>query len=201
MVPHGHPLAGSPMELPDFGVAFLRDVLLHRESLLCVGRKNGKSAIVAAFILALLAGPLRRPGLRVGCASVTQQKSAELLRQAVEIIAASELQGVELRKSPTPGYLLAANGSTCEFLSFVAHVVESPLPLSQSCASVRRTLPAAPRISALSKATEGSPPSTGTGRKEPTRTAGFVGQRFCSLRAQTTGQQRNLQRSVSTPRR
>ena len=105
------------MELPDFGVAFLRDVLLHREALLCVARKNAKSATIAVFILALLAGPLRRPGLRIGVASVTQSKSAELLRQCSEIIAASELQGVELRKSPTPGWLLAANGSTCEFLS------------------------------------------------------------------------------------
>ena len=50
------------MELPAFGVAFLADVLLHREFLLCVARKNGKSAIVAVFILALLSGPLRRAG-------------------------------------------------------------------------------------------------------------------------------------------
>ena len=39
-VPPGHPLAGSPMKLPGYGVDFLRDVFSHRESLLCMARKT-----------------------------------------------------------------------------------------------------------------------------------------------------------------
>ena len=36
IVPPGHPKAGEPMELPDYGVAFLRDVFTHSETcLLC----------------------------------------------------------------------------------------------------------------------------------------------------------------------
>ena len=35
-VPPGHPLAGEPMKLPDYGVAFISAALLHRESLLCI---------------------------------------------------------------------------------------------------------------------------------------------------------------------
>jgi acetyl esterase/lipase len=50
-VPPGHPLAGQPLSLPDYGEAFLRDALRARESLLCLGRKNAKSAIVAVYLL------------------------------------------------------------------------------------------------------------------------------------------------------
>ena len=45
-VPPGHPLAGQPLALPDYGEAFLRDALTARESLLCIARKSAKSAIV-----------------------------------------------------------------------------------------------------------------------------------------------------------
>ena len=67
-VPPGHPRSGEPMELPDYGVSFLADVFTHRESLLCVARKNSKSAIVAVLLLGLhLTGPLETsPGLDGG---------------------------------------------------------------------------------------------------------------------------------------
>ena len=62
-VPAGHPRAGEPMVLPDYGVAFIRDAMTHRESFCCIGRKNSKSAIVAVYLLARLAGPLRDGGI------------------------------------------------------------------------------------------------------------------------------------------
>ena len=117
VVPPGHPLAGQPMVLPDYGVEFIRDALKHRESLICLGRKNSKSGIVAVFCLSLLAGPLKRAGLRIGTVSVTREKSAELLRQMQEIAEASRLAGLEFRKSPAPGWVLTPDGSTAEFLS------------------------------------------------------------------------------------
>ena len=117
VVPPGHPLAGAPMTLPDYGVEFIRDALDHRESLLCVGRKNSKSGICAVLALGLLVGPLRRPGLRIGTVSITREKAAELLRQMREIAEASNLQGVEFRKSPAPGWVVTPDGSTAEFLS------------------------------------------------------------------------------------
>ena len=118
VVPPGHPLAGRPMVLPDYGVSFLRDALTHRESLLCLARKNSKSGIVAVFCLALLAGPLKRRGLRIGTASITREKAAELLTQMREIAEASGLAGLVFRKSPAPGWVLAPdNGSRAEFLS------------------------------------------------------------------------------------
>ena len=62
-VPPGHPLAGQPLELPLYGVDFLRDSLAVPESLLCVARKTAKSAIVAVFLLARLGWPAALPGL------------------------------------------------------------------------------------------------------------------------------------------
>ena len=77
VVPAGHPNAGKPLELAPFAVDFLEDALEPgiRESLLTCGRKNGKSAILAALILAHYAddGPLRRPGFRIAVASISRE--------------------------------------------------------------------------------------------------------------------------------
>ena len=91
-VPPGHPLAGQPLSLPDYGEAFLRDALSHRESLLCIARKSAKSAIVAVYLLARLVGPLARPGYRGIVASVSKDKAGELKRQMQEIAEASGLR-------------------------------------------------------------------------------------------------------------
>ena len=117
VVPAGHPLAGAPMSLPAYGVEFVRDALVHRESLLCMARKNSKSGIVAVLCLGLLAGPLKRPGLRIGTASVNREKAAELLRQMREIAEASQLAGLEFLRSPAPGWVRTPDGASAEFLS------------------------------------------------------------------------------------
>ena len=111
IIPPGHPLAGQPMVLPEFGVAFLRDALKHRESLLCVGRKNGKSAIVAAYLLARLVGPIRVDGYRAGVCSVSKEKANELKRQMEAISEASGLRGLRFLRSPAPGRVESATGS------------------------------------------------------------------------------------------
>ena len=58
VTPPGHPLAGEPMELPDFIADFLRDALAENvtESLLCTARKNSKTAGLAMLVLGMLAG-------------------------------------------------------------------------------------------------------------------------------------------------
>ena len=118
-VPPGHPLAGDPMALSDFGLSFLRDALAPgiRESLLCTARKNAKSATVAVLVLGLLAGPLRRAGLRIGTVSVNREKAGELLTQCRQIAEASGLQGLEFLRTPRPGLIRTPDDSVAEFLS------------------------------------------------------------------------------------
>ena len=111
-VPPGHPRAGRPFTLPDYGRAFIADALTHRESLLCLGRKNAKSAIVAAYLLARLAGPLRVDGYRGGVASLSKEKAGELKMQMHEIAKASGLEGeITFWRSPAPGRVTSATGS------------------------------------------------------------------------------------------
>ena len=74
IVPPGHPLAGQPMALPEFGRAFLADSFGAHESALCMGRKNAKSAICAVLALGYLIGPLRTPGWRGAIASISKKK-------------------------------------------------------------------------------------------------------------------------------
>ena len=109
-VPKGHHLAGQPMRLPEYGRAFLRDALVHRESLLCLGRKNAKSAIVAVYLLARLVGPLAAPGWRGAVCSVNRPKAAELKVQMQEIAEASGLAGLRWWRSPAPGWVESAYG-------------------------------------------------------------------------------------------
>ncbi|MCY4469457.1 MAG: terminase large subunit [Thiotrichales bacterium] len=115
-VPPGHPLSGQPLSLPDYGESFLRDALRARESLLCLGRKNAKSAIVAVFLLGRLVGPIAFPGYRAGVASVNKEKAGELKRQMQEIAEASNLQGLRFLRSPAPGRVESATG-TVDILS------------------------------------------------------------------------------------
>ena len=93
-VPPGHPRAGEPMRLPPYAVDWLREALAPgaRESLLCMGRKNAKSACCAVLALACVCGPLWRQGFRGAVVSINVAKAAELVRQAQEIAMASGLQ-------------------------------------------------------------------------------------------------------------
>ena len=93
IVPPGHPLAGQPMVLPPFAVAWLRAAWDAHESALSTARKNAKSAIAAILALGYLCGPLRRPGWRGAVASLDKGKAAELRRQVAEIAEASGLEG------------------------------------------------------------------------------------------------------------
>ena len=111
-VPPGHPRAGKPFHLPDYGRAFIADALSHRESLLCLGRKNAKSAVVAAYLLARLAGPLRFEGYRGGVASLSKEKAGELKMQMQDIARASGLEGeIRFWRSPAPGRVTSASGA------------------------------------------------------------------------------------------
>ena len=112
VTPAGHPRAGKPLTLPEYGVRFLRDVFDHRESALIIARKNAKSAIVAVLLLAHLVGPLRRAGWRAGVgSSISKEKAAELVTQMRDISEASGLAGLTFYRSPAPGRVVGPSGS------------------------------------------------------------------------------------------
>ena len=118
IVPPGHPDEGSPLVIPDFGVKFLADVYDPEilEALLCLARKNAKSAIVAVMLLAHLIGPLKKAGFRAGVVSITKLKAGELKMQCQQIAEASGLKGLDFRRSPAPGRIESAWGA-CDILS------------------------------------------------------------------------------------
>ena len=101
-VPPGHPLEGQPLEIPDYGVSFLRDCLDPgiNEALLCMARKNAKSAIIADLLLGFLVGPLRFAGFRAGVVSLNLAKASELHRQMHDISEASGLSGLQFLAWP-----------------------------------------------------------------------------------------------------
>ena len=114
-IPPGHANAGQPLVIPPYGIDFLRDALRSRESLLCIARKNAKSAIIAAFLLARLCSGL--PGLHIrgyrgGVTSVSKEKANELRIQMEAIATASSLlHKVRFLRSPAPGRVVSATGS------------------------------------------------------------------------------------------
>ena len=110
IVPAGHPRAGEAMEFPDYAVSFLIDALSSRESLLCMARKNGKSAVVAVLALGFLVGPLRREGWRGGVCSLSKEKANELRLQCEQIAIAANLPGLKFIRSPQPGRIESATG-------------------------------------------------------------------------------------------
>ena len=65
VVPSG-PLAGKPFKLGGWQRRFIKGLLQDEisEAGLSVGRKNGKSGLIAALILAYICGPLRSPADR-----------------------------------------------------------------------------------------------------------------------------------------
>ena len=119
IVPPGHPLEGQPMALPEYVRLFLADALQPavKEGLLCTARKNSKTGGIAMFVLGLMVGPLRRPGLRIGTVSITREKAGELLAQCRQIAEASGLEGLDFMRTPAPGLIRGPDGATAEFLS------------------------------------------------------------------------------------
>ena len=116
-VPTGR-LRGEPFRIVGWQEAFLRDALAPgiREAGLSVSRKNGKSGVIAALLLAYLAGPLNRPQWRGIVTSLTGHLAKEL-RDAIELTAATAELPIRVFRSPTPGYVLGEQGTRVDILA------------------------------------------------------------------------------------
>ena len=118
-VPPGHPKEGGPLEIPEYGRLFLQDALAETtsEALLCLGRKNAKSAIVAVLVLAYLAGPLKHDGFRAGVASISKEKAHELRAQIEAISKSSNLKGLRFWRARTAPAITSEAGGSVDILS------------------------------------------------------------------------------------
>ena len=116
-VPSG-PLRGKPFQIDGWQRDFLIDALAPgiREAGLSVARKNGKSGLVAALLLAYLVGPLNVPEWRGLVVSLTGTLAAEL-RDAISATAEASGLLVKVRKSPVPGEITGDNGARLTILA------------------------------------------------------------------------------------
>ena len=89
-----------------------------REAGLSVARKNGKSGLIAALLLAYLCGPLNRPLWRGIVVSLTGALAGEL-RDAIQQTA--EISGLadrlNIKRSPPPGSIEGADGARLTILA------------------------------------------------------------------------------------
>ncbi len=118
-VPTG-PKRGQPFTLDAWQVDFLKDALADgvREAGLSVARKNGKSGLVAALLLAYLVGPLNQPLWRGIVVSLTGALAAELRDAVVQTAEASGLdKHLTVRRSPPPGNIDGVAGSKLTILA------------------------------------------------------------------------------------
>lgn len=117
-VPTG-PLMSRPFIIEPWQEAFLRDAAGEGvyEAGLSVARKNGKSGLIAAYMLAHLVGPLASPGWRGIVVSMTGTLAKEL-RNAMQATArVSGLSGIVPYETPPPGRMTGLRGATIDFLA------------------------------------------------------------------------------------
>ena len=116
-VPTG-PLIGQPFVIPPWQRDWITGALGPGvwESGLSTSRKNGKTGLVSALVLAHLLGPLHRAAWRCVVVSLTGQLASEL-RMAIEETA--EISGLTLNsyRSPLPGHILGPDRSRVDILA------------------------------------------------------------------------------------
>ena len=116
-VPTG-PLRGQPFKIPTWQREWITGAMGpgKREAGLSCARKNGKTGLVAAIVLAHMVGPLHVPDWRAVVVSLTGSLAAEL-RGAIEKTA--EISGLNLNvyRSPLPGHILGPAGTRCDILA------------------------------------------------------------------------------------
>ncbi len=118
-VPNG-PLGGKPFHLPDWQREWVSAAMAPgvREAGLSISRKNGKSGLIAAVLLAHLAGPLGRRDWRGAVTSLTGPLARELRDAMISTAEVSRIEHqIKVYKSPPPGRIEGQFGSRLDFLA------------------------------------------------------------------------------------
>ncbi len=136
LVPDGARV-GQPMELADFQKDFIRDIYRGgvRSALLAIARKNGKTAIIAALLLAHLVGPEARSNTQIVSGARSRDQAALVFDLAKKMVQLSPELSDLIRIIPSQKKLiglprsveykaLAAEGKTAHGLSPVLAILD-----------------------------------------------------------------------------
>lgn len=117
-VPTG-PLSSKPFRIPNWQRDFLAGAFSpgKLESGLSVARKNGKSGLIAAWLLACLDGPLVSRDWRSVVVSLTGNLAKELKDAMQATAKMSQLTNIRFLATPIPGRCLGRFGSRVDFLA------------------------------------------------------------------------------------
>ena len=117
-VPTG-PLQGELFNLGEWQRRFVTGAMQPgiREAGLSVARKNGKSGLIAALLLAHLVGPMNSPRWRGVVSSLTGALAGELRDAIAATAEVSDLVGVRVYRSPLPGRIEGLQGARLDFLA------------------------------------------------------------------------------------
>ena len=115
-VPEGAKV-GEPMDLAPFQVEFIRDVydnpVKTRRAILSMARKNGKTALIAALLLAhLCSTALRRPNASIVSAAATRDQAALVFDLAVKMIQLNPALSTVTRIIPSSKTIIGLKANT-----------------------------------------------------------------------------------------
>ncbi len=104
VVPEGD-LVGQPMKLEDFQRDWLLAVYDNpagtRLAILSIGKKNGKTPLIAALVLAHLAGPETRENSQIISGAMSQMQAATVFKYAFKMVQASPKLQALVRVQPS----------------------------------------------------------------------------------------------------
>ena len=117
VVPTGM-LTAKPFEIYPWQEEWIRGAYADgvRQAGLSVARKNGKSGVVAALMIAHLAGPWNRPNWRGVVTSLTASLAKELQLAICQTASASKIE-LDLKRSPAPGVIYGQKESRLDFIA------------------------------------------------------------------------------------
>lgn len=138
LVPDGK-LVGKPLRLEAFQQRFIREVYSNprgtRRGILSIGRKNGKSGLIAALVLAHLVGPAARLNAQIVSGAQSRDQAALVFNLAAKMVQLSPQLSKLVRIVPSGKRLigltmnteyraLAAEGKTAHGLSPVVVILD-----------------------------------------------------------------------------
>ena len=114
-VPEGA-LVGQPLRLAEFQKAFIRDVYDNphgtRRAILSLGRKNGKTGLIAGLLLAHLVGPEALPNAQIVSGAMSRDQAALVFNLASKMVQLSPELTPLVRIIPSGKRLLGLNMNT-----------------------------------------------------------------------------------------